>query len=93
MRPSRTDSRCRRATGPRRSVDAASGSMAVAPGAICTELGGGLNVEFEAQLASQTALGRVGEPEDVGRVMAALLSGELAWVNAQTIAVAGGYNI
>jgi len=66
---------------------------AVAPGAIRTELGGGLNDEFEALLASQTALGRVGEPDDVGRVIAGLLGDEHAWVNAQTIEVAGGYNI
>ena len=45
---------------------------AVSPGAIRTELGGGLNDEFEALLASQTALGRVGEPDDVGRVIAGL---------------------
>lgn len=66
---------------------------AVSPGAIRTELGGGLNDEFEAMLAAQTALGRVGEPEDVARVIAMLLSGDGAWINAQTIEVAGGYNI
>jgi NAD(P)-dependent dehydrogenase (short-subunit alcohol dehydrogenase family) len=66
---------------------------AVAPGAIRTELGGGLNDEFEALLAAQTALGRVGEPDDVGRVIAGLLGDEQAWVNAQTLEVAGGYNI
>jgi NAD(P)-dependent dehydrogenase (short-subunit alcohol dehydrogenase family) len=66
---------------------------AVSPGAIRTELGGGLNDEFEALLARQTALGRVGEPEDVGRVIATLLSAESAWINAQTIEVAGGYMI
>ena len=66
---------------------------AVAPGAIRTELGGGLNDEFEAMLAGQTALGRVGEPEDVGRVIATLLSEETGWVNAQTIEVGGGYMI
>lgn len=66
---------------------------AVSPGAIRTELGGGLNDEFEAMLASQTALGRVGEPEDVARVIAMLLSEESAWINAQTLEVAGGYNI
>lgn len=64
---------------------------AVAPGAIRTELGGGLNDEFEALLSSQTALGRVGEPEEVGRVIASLLSDDLGWVNAQSIEVAGGY--
>ncbi|AZF21454.1 Dehydrogenase [Pseudomonas sp. R4-35-07] len=66
---------------------------AVSPGAIRTELGGGLNAEFEAKLAAQTALGRVGEPEDVARVIAMLLSEEGAWINAQTLEVAGGYNI
>ena len=49
--------------------------------------------EFEAMLAAQTALGRVGEPQDVARVIAMLLSEEGGWINAQTIEVAGGYNI
>lgn len=66
---------------------------AVSPGAIRTELGGGVNADFEALLASQTALGRIGEPDDVGRVIAHLLSDDAAWINAQTIEVAGGYNI
>jgi NAD(P)-dependent dehydrogenase (short-subunit alcohol dehydrogenase family) len=66
---------------------------AVSPGAIRTELGGGLNEEFEALLASQTSLGRVGEPDDVGRVIASLLSPESAWINAQSIEVSGGYII
>lgn len=64
---------------------------AVSPGAIRTELGGGLTPEFETLLASQTALGRVGEPEDVGRVIATLLSSEGGWINGQSIEVAGGY--
>lgn len=66
---------------------------AVSPGAIQTELGGGLNEEFENLLASQTALGRVGKPEEVASVIAFLLSTDSRWVNAQTIEVAGGYNI
>lgn len=65
----------------------------IAPGAIRTELGGGLNAEFEALLASQTALARVGEPDDVGNVIASLLSDENRWINAQSIEVAGGYMI
>lgn len=65
----------------------------VSPGAIRTSLGGGLNAEFEALLAAQTALGRIGEPDDVGRVIAHLLSDDGAWINAQSIEVAGGYNI
>lgn len=66
---------------------------AVSPGAIRTQLGGGLNDEFEALLASQTALGRVGEADEVGRVIAVLLGPELAWVNGQSIEVGGGYQI
>lgn len=66
---------------------------AVSPGPIRTDLGGGLNDEFEALLARQTALGRIGEPDDVGRVVASLLSSDSAWINAQTIEVSGGYVI
>lgn len=65
----------------------------IAPGAIRTDLGGGLNEEFETMLAGQTALGRVGEPDDVGDVVAALLSEDNRWINAQNIEVAGGYLI
>lgn len=66
---------------------------AVAPGAIRTDLGGGLPDDFAALLAGQTALGRVGEPDDVGRVIASLLSDDNGWVNAQSIEVSGGYII
>jgi len=65
----------------------------IAPGAIRTELGGGLDDVFEAMLADQTALGRVGEPEEIGGVIASLLSDENRWINAQNIEVAGGYII
>lgn len=65
----------------------------ISPGPIRTELGGGLNDEFEATLASITALGRVGEPEEVGSAIGSLLGDENRWVNAQNIEVAGGYLI
>ncbi|WP_267554252.1 SDR family NAD(P)-dependent oxidoreductase [Rhizobium rhizogenes] len=65
----------------------------IAPGAIRTELGGGLNDEFEAMLAGQTALGRVGEPEELGGMIANLLCEENRWINAQNIEVSGGYII
>ncbi|WP_413530715.1 SDR family NAD(P)-dependent oxidoreductase [Rahnella inusitata] len=65
----------------------------ISPGAIRTGLGGGLNDEFEALLASQTALGRVGEPEDVALAIAGLISDDSRWINAQSIEVAGGYHI
>ncbi|ATB36884.1 3-oxoacyl-ACP reductase [Cystobacter fuscus] len=66
---------------------------AVSPGPIRTDLAGGLSPDFEALLASQTALGRIGEPDDVGRVIASLLSEDQRWVNAQCIELSGGYII
>lgn len=68
----------------------------VAPGAIATDFSGGIvrdNPEVNKTLASHTALGRVGGPEDVGPVIAGLLSEEFGWVNAQRIEVAGGIHI
>jgi len=65
----------------------------IAPGAIRTDLGGDLNDEFEAMLAGQTALDRVGEPDDVGYMIASLQSDDNRWINAQNIEVSGGYII
>jgi NAD(P)-dependent dehydrogenase (short-subunit alcohol dehydrogenase family) len=44
-------------------------------------------------LAAKTALGRLGEPDDIGTVIAALLGADLAWITAQNIEVSGGYNL
>jgi NAD(P)-dependent dehydrogenase (short-subunit alcohol dehydrogenase family) len=68
----------------------------VAPGAIATDFGGGAvrdNPELNQYLASQTALGRVGLPDDIGGAIAALLSEDNQWVNAQRIEVSGGQSI
>ena len=65
----------------------------VAPGAIETDFGGGAvrdNPDFNKAIASATALGRVGKPEDIGGVVASLLSEEMRWVNGQRIEVTGG---
>lgn len=65
----------------------------VAPGAIETDFGGGLvrdNKQVNDFIASQTALGRVGRPEDIGGVVASLLSPENRWINAQRIEASGG---
>ena len=65
----------------------------VAPGAIETDFGGGAvrdNPELNQALASATALGRVGLPNDIGGVVASLLSDEMRWVNGQRIEVTGG---
>lgn len=64
----------------------------IAPGAIETDFGGGRvrdNAELNQLLASQTALGRVGLPDDIGDAIAALLSDKLGWMNAQRIEVSG----
>jgi len=68
----------------------------VAPGAIETDFGGGAvrdNAQLNAMIASQTALGRVGLPDDVGGAIASLLSPGSAWINAQRIEVSGGQSI
>ncbi|KTA77284.1 SDR family NAD(P)-dependent oxidoreductase [Aeromonas salmonicida] len=65
----------------------------VAPGAIETDFGGGVvrdNQAVNDVIASQTALGRVGQPDDIGGVIAALLSDDNRWVNAQRIEASGG---
>ncbi len=68
----------------------------VAPGAIETDFGGGHvrdNKELNQQIASATVLGQVGQPDDIGGVVASLLSDEMRWVNGQRIEVAGGIHL
>jgi NAD(P)-dependent dehydrogenase (short-subunit alcohol dehydrogenase family) len=65
----------------------------VAPGAIETDFGGGAvrdNNKVNAFVASVTALGRPGLPEDIGPAVASLLSEDNRWTNAQRIEVSGG---
>ena len=65
----------------------------VAPGAIATDFGGGMvrdDAQINAMIASQTALGRVGLPDDIGGVIASLLSPENGWINGQRIEASGG---
>lgn len=65
----------------------------IAPGAIETDFGEGAvrdNSQLNAFIASQTALGRVGLPDDIGDAVAAILSDESGWINAQRIEVSGG---
>lgn len=65
----------------------------LAPGAIETDFSGGMvrdNSEMNTAIASQTALGRVGLPDDIGGAVAALLSEDNRWVNAQRVEVSGG---
>ena len=65
----------------------------VAPGAIQTDFSGGMvrdNPEVNKRVAEMTALGRAGVPDDIGPMIAALLSDENRWVNGQRIEVSGG---
>lgn len=66
---------------------------AIAPGAIATDFSGGVvrdNPQVHAFVASNTALGRVGQPDDIGGAVAALLSGAMGWVNGETLRTTGG---
>lgn len=74
--------------GPRRIT-----ANTVAPGAIETDFGGGHvrdNAEANRQVASATPLGRAGLPDDIGPMIAALLSDDNRWINGQRIEVSGG---
>ncbi len=65
----------------------------IAPGAIETDFGGGAvrdNEHLNSMIASNTALGRVGLPNDIGGVVAFLCSDEAGWINAQRIEISGG---
>jgi NAD(P)-dependent dehydrogenase (short-subunit alcohol dehydrogenase family) len=74
--------------GPRRIT-----ANVVAPGAIQTDFSGGIvrdNPQVNKMIADITALGRAGVPDDVGPMIASLLSDDNRWVNAQRIEVSGG---
>jgi NAD(P)-dependent dehydrogenase (short-subunit alcohol dehydrogenase family) len=66
----------------------------VAPGATETDFSGGVvrdNPAVNKMVAGATALGRAGLPDDVGWMVASLLSEDNRWINAERIEVTGGY--
>ena len=68
----------------------------VSPGTTRTRLGDDAFAKYPElipPLAARTALGRIGEPEDVGRVIALLLSDDAAWITGQDVEASGGYNL
>lgn len=68
----------------------------VAPGSIQTDFSGGMvrdNPAINKAVSDMTALGRPGLPDDIGPMIASLLSEENRWVNAQRIEVSGGMAI
>lgn len=65
----------------------------VAPGAVATDFGNGENKTNEQKrkmVSSVTALGRVGEPEDIGGLVAFLCTEDARWINGQRIEASGG---
>ncbi|QUG77654.1 SDR family oxidoreductase [Erwinia sp. E602] len=65
----------------------------LAPGAIETDFGGGRvrdDAALNAFVAAQTALGRAGQPDDIGHAVVALFSEQCRWVNGQRIEASGG---
>jgi NAD(P)-dependent dehydrogenase (short-subunit alcohol dehydrogenase family) len=65
----------------------------IAPGAIESDFAGGVvrdNTEVNKFIASQTALGRVGLPDDIGGAVASLLADDNHWITGQRIEVSGG---
>ncbi|TWJ03211.1 NAD(P)-dependent dehydrogenase (short-subunit alcohol dehydrogenase family) [Mucilaginibacter frigoritolerans] len=68
----------------------------VAPGAVATDFSGGVvrdNPEVNKHIAELTALGRAGITDDIGPMIASLLSEDNRWINAQRIEVSGGLAI
>ncbi len=68
----------------------------LAPGAIATDFGGGVvrdDPQVHAAIAGCTALGRVGEADDIGGAVAALLAPGSAWINGQRIEASGGMRL
>jgi len=66
---------------------------ALAPGAIETDFGGGAvrdNTDLNKLVASHTALGRAGLPDDIGGLVATLMQEETGWINGQRIEASGG---
>jgi NAD(P)-dependent dehydrogenase (short-subunit alcohol dehydrogenase family) len=65
----------------------------LAPGAIETDFGGGTvrdNTAVNAMVADNTALGRAGQPDDIGGALALLLSPGAQWINGQRVEASGG---
>jgi NAD(P)-dependent dehydrogenase (short-subunit alcohol dehydrogenase family) len=69
---------------------------AIAPGAIATDFGHGAVRDYpniNKRVASMTALGRVGQPDDIGAAVASILSDDFGWVNGARINISGGQGL
>jgi NAD(P)-dependent dehydrogenase (short-subunit alcohol dehydrogenase family) len=71
-------------------------SNIVAPGPIETDFNSAAirnNPQMKTFLSGQTALGRVGNANDIGPVVAWLCTDEAGWINGQRIEASGGINL
>jgi NAD(P)-dependent dehydrogenase (short-subunit alcohol dehydrogenase family) len=69
---------------------------AISPGAIATDFGGGGvrdDKHINGFVAGTIALGRVGQPDDIGGAVAAILSDDFRWANGTTFDVSGGQSL
>jgi 3-oxoacyl-[acyl-carrier protein] reductase len=67
---------------------------AINPGMIETEgvhAAGFIGTDFHKNAVAQTPLGRIGQPDDIGKVAVFLASADSGWVNGETLHVAGGF--
>jgi NAD(P)-dependent dehydrogenase (short-subunit alcohol dehydrogenase family) len=68
----------------------------LAPGATATDFAGGAirdSEEYRDMLLPTVAMGRIGEPDDIGAAIAAVLDPRMAWVTAQRIEASGGQRL
>lgn len=69
---------------------------ALAPGATATDFAGGRirdDAAYRAMVTANHAFGRVGEPEDIGGAVRAIVSGTAGWITAQRIEASGGQSL
>jgi 3-oxoacyl-[acyl-carrier protein] reductase len=68
---------------------------AIAPGGVETEgthAAGVIGSDFEKDMVARTALGRLGQPDDIARIAVFLASDDAAWVTGERLTASGGYH-
>ena len=69
---------------------------AIAPGATGTDFAGGVmksNEDVREAIGGMVALGRIGEPDDIGGAIAGLLTSDSHWITGQRIEASGGMRL
>lgn len=68
----------------------------LAPGAVATDFSGGMvrdTPEVQEQIGAQTAMGRVGQPDDIGPAITGLVLHTGRWITGQRIEASGGTRV